>query len=711
MLPSRTILRVGLASVAALLIAAVPAAHAASHEGAEAAEGMTLERLFGLRWVSDVAISPDGSLAAYTLRVPRDLERQEDGPAWSELWIVPTAGGEPVSYVRGEVNVKAPAFTPDGKHVTYLAKRDGDENQSLWALPVAGGESRRVLAYDTSVASYDVSPDGQRVAFVATAPLPEERKQAEEEGFDQVVFEEDWMPRQALIAELPLGDRSPADPAAAHEEEREPRVLETPGSAFAASWSQDGRRLVLKVAPRPLIDDRYMNQRVVVFDLQSDEVVAEFPNIGKLGPVRMSPDGQRVAMLSAADRNDPSAGQLLVGPASGGERADMLPDLEGHVSAFGWRDAKTLVFLADVGVETRVGLIDVESREVTTLFDSAQRREQDAQAPVFTGMVVAADGNRAVLEGSTWRHPTEVYALPLSETEGAAADRLTRSNPWLSDVAMAPQEVVRYEARDGLEIEGLLIRPLATRHGDPPPLMLVVHGGPEAHYRNGWMSYYSRPGQVAAAQGYAVFYPNYRGSTGRGVRFSKMGQGDAAGAEFDDLIDGVDHLVEQEIADGERVGVTGGSYGGYATAWLSTRHTERFAAGVMFVGISNKMTKALTTEIPIEDWDVHTLYPPWTKFDSSLERSPISHVAQARTPLLIAGGTADSRVHPSQSLQFYRALELIDETPVRYVRYPGEGHGNRDMAARQDYARRLMRWMDHFVVGDAKTLPPWSLER
>jgi dipeptidyl aminopeptidase/acylaminoacyl peptidase len=292
-----------------------------------------------------------------------------------------------------------------------------------------------------------------------------------------------------------------------------------------------------------------------------------------------------------------------------------------------------------------------------------------------------------------------------------APQRVTDSNPWLAGVEMGRQEIVRYEARDGLEIEGVLIRPLAMHHGDPPPLMLVVHGGPEAHYRNGWMSYYSRPGQVAAARGYAVFYPNYRSSTGRGVEFSKMGQSDAAGPEFDDLVDGVEHLADEGIVDGDRVGVTGGSYGGYATAWLSTRYTDHFQAGVMFVGISNKMTKALTTEIPIEDRDVHTLTDPWKKFEFSLERSPISYVEQARTPLLISGGTADSRVHPSQSLQLYRALKLRDKSPVRYVRYPGEGHGNRDMAARQDYARRLMRWMDHFVVGDAKTLPPWSLER
>jgi dipeptidyl aminopeptidase/acylaminoacyl peptidase len=169
--------------------------------------------------------------------------------------------------------------------------------------------------------------------------------------------------------------------------------------------------------------------------------------------------------------------------------------------------------------------------------------------------------------------------------------------------------------------------------------------------------------------------------------------------------------VDRGLVDADRVGVTGGSYGGYATAWLATRHTEMFRAGVMFVGISNKVSKGLTTEIPLEDILVHTRFQPYENWQFSLERSPIFWVEKGRTPLLIAGGTADKRVHPSQSLQLYRALKLVGEVPVRYVRYPGEGHGNSRAASRDDYCRRLMRWMDHFVKEKQADLPPWELER
>jgi len=165
-------------------------------------------------------------------------------------------------------------------------------------------------------------------------------------------------------------------------------------------------------------------------------------------------------------------------------------------------------------------------------------------------------------------HPREIYVL---EAGSDTPRRLTDHNPWLSGELLAEQEVVTYTARDGQELQGLLIYPLNKEEGTRYPLITVVHGGPEAHYDDAWLTAYSMAGQMAAARGYAVFYPNYRGSTGRGVEFAMSSQGDLAGAEFDDIINGVDALIDRGRVDEDRVGVTGGSYGGYATAWMSTR--------------------------------------------------------------------------------------------------------------------------------------------
>jgi dipeptidyl aminopeptidase/acylaminoacyl peptidase len=653
--------------------------------------GLDFDQLASLRRVTNVRISPDGKLAAYTLEVPRNSD-QEDGGAWSELHLIPTVGGASRPYVHGEVSVSRIAFTPDGQSVTYLAKRRGDEHRALWAIAVGGGESRKLLSFETNIEKYAISPDGNSIAFLAKEPLSEEREEAKENGYSQEIFEEDWLPRKLWITPLCEKERG----------ESEPRAIEIEGSVFNLVWAPDGKRLALAVAPRPLVDDSYMFRRIRIYDVESGELLASIDNPGKLGRYSFSPDGTHLAMISAADPNDPAEGRLMIAPAAGGEIRDLMPKLEGHVSAFTWKGPETILAIADVGVETFLYEVGIKGGRKGILMDSGG----SIGNPVLLDLSVAPNGKGIVFEADSPSHWGEVYAF--SQNDGKLR-RLTDSNPWLAEVDLARQEVITWKAKDGMELQGILIHPLDDRLGDPPPLILIAHGGPEGHYRNGWMTSYSRPGQLVAGRGYAVFYVNYRGGTGRGVAHSKLGQGDAAGKEFDDLLDAVDHLVADGLADGERVGVTGGSYGGYATAWFATKHTGRFKAGVMFVGISNKLTKGFTTDVPHEDIMVHTRFDPWENWQFSLERSPLYYVEQARTPLLIAGGTSDSRVHPSQSLQLYRGLKLAGKAPVRYVRYPGEGHGNRRAAAKNDYTRRLIRWMDHFVVDGATELPPWDL--
>jgi dipeptidyl aminopeptidase/acylaminoacyl peptidase len=247
--------------------------------------------------------------------------------------------------------------------------------------------------------------------------------------------------------------------------------------------------------------------------------------------------------------------------------------------------------------------------------------------------------------------------------------------------------------------------------GDAPaggwPLIMAVHGGPEAHYSDGWLTGYSTAGQYAVADGYAVYYPNYRGSTGRGVAFAKEHQNDYAGAEFNDLVDGVDALAEAGVINRDRVGITGASYGGYASMWGATALSEHFAASVAFVGISNQVSKFGTSDIPNEMQLVHSLKWPWEdNWMNLLERSPVFHAGKAKTPILILHGEEDTRVHPGQSMELYRSIKVRTETPVRLVFYPGEGHGNRKAAAQYDYSLRLMRWMDTYLSEDATRTTP-----
>jgi dipeptidyl aminopeptidase/acylaminoacyl peptidase len=640
--------------------------------------------------VAQVRVSPDGSRVAYVLTVPRRPWADESGPAWRELHLVgPDGVARP--FVTGEVSVSEVAWTREGAAIAFLAERQGDEEKALYAIPVAGGEARRLASHPSGIEEYAFAPDGRHLAFVARREEAEEREKAEEKGFDAVVYEERLRPHELYLAAL--------DPAAGGVA-GEPRRVELAGSVSDLAWSPAGDRIALALAPSPLVDDSYMAQRVKVVEVASGRVVAVIDNPGKLGRVEWSGDGRHLALISGVDLNDPREGRLTVVPAAGGALRDVLPGLrdEGHVLDFAWRGADALVYLAARGVRTEVGRVALDGGAPTVLVPPGET--------IWNQLSVPREGAGFALVADAADHPGEVF---WSDGSGAPR-RLTDSNPWLAERRLAPQEVVSFAARDGLELEAVLIRPLDERRGERHPLILAVHGGPESHHTDGWLTSYSQPGQVAAARGFAVLYTNYRGSTGRGVEFSVLSQGDPAGREFDDLVDAVDHLVATGLADRARVGVTGGSYGGYATAWLATRHSERFAAAVMAVGLTNLTGKLGTSDIPRELYLVHTRHWPWEDYALMLERSPISYVEEARTPLLILHGEDDTRVHPSQSLQLYRYLEVLGKTSVRLVLYPGEGHGNRKSAGRLDFNLRMLRWFEHYLAGPGGEPPPPDLD-
>jgi dipeptidyl aminopeptidase/acylaminoacyl peptidase len=648
---------------------------------------LTPHRVAELRQVIAAAISPDGSRVAHTLSVPRQPNVDEDGEPWSELWVIGTRDGAARAFVTGKVNVSSVRWTPDGRQIAFLAKRGDDKFKALYLISADGGEARKAAELGSDIAAYSLAPDGRRVALIAGEPEPEAKKKLQDKGFKAEIYEEDWRP--AKIWPATLFEKAPAKP------------LAFDGHVYQVHWSPVEDRLLVTAAPTPSVDDSFLRQQVRVVDANTGQILARIDNPGKLGSVAWSPDGKRIGLIAAADVHDPDPGRLMVADAADGTRRELWPGLEGQISHFEWASNDTIGYVAALGVETAFAKIDI---------GSTARAPQPLFGPgglILAGLSLSGNGQHAAWLASSPVHPPELFTWSQGDT---APKRRTFSNPALEKMRLARQEVIRHKARDGLELEGVLIRPLDERPGTRYGLILAVHGGPEAHVSHGWITTYSLPGQVAAAQGIAVFYPNYRGSTGRGVAFSKMGQGDAAGKEFDDLIDAVDHLISIGLVDRAKVGVTGGSYGGYATAWCSTRYSERFAAGVMFVGISDKLSKVGTTDIPNEEYYVHSLKRPWEDWKFLLERSPIYHAAQARTPLLILHGKDDPRVNVGQSRELYRHLKLHNRAPVRLVLYPGEVHGNRKAAARLDYNLRLMQWMDHYLKGPGGAMPPTEID-
>ncbi len=649
---------------------------------------LTPAKVARLKTVTSVAISADGAHLAYTLSVPREPMVDDDGVPWTELHVIDNATNQDRTYVGGKSGVSQVKFSPDGSTLYFLDKRGDDKVTALYGIALDGGEARLALRMDTAVSAYSLSHDGKHAAVIATEAEPAAKKKAGDKGFKQEVYEEDFYVPRVFVIEL-FG------------ENKDPKALELPGSANQVVWSPVDGRLALALSPTPLVDDEMLNSRVHVADSASGKILARFENPGKLGQIAWSPDGQWIACVSAEDPNDTAAGRIFCAPSAGGPITDLRPKYLGHVERLAWLDAKRLAYVAAEGVWSYVGTVGAPKSGL----EPAQLLGPGGA--VMTDLVASGDGRQLALLGSTPSQPANAFSLSVGD---ASPQLRTRANPGLDAVRMALQEVVRFKARDGQELEGILIRPLDEKQGIRYPLILNVHGGPEACQSNGWLTGYSGPGQMAAARGMAVFHINYRGSTGRGVEFAKLSQGDPAGAEFNDLIDGVDYLVGTGLVDSARVGVTGGSYGGYATGWLCTAHSERFAAGVMFVGISDKVSKVGTTDIANEEFMVHSRKRPWDDWAMLLERSPITHAGKCKTPLLIMHGKDDPRVNVGQSRELFRHLKLRSQAPVRLVLYPGEGHGNRKAASRYDYNLRLLQWLEHYLVGPGGEMPPYEID-
>ena len=645
------------------------------------------EQLATLQQVSQAQVSPDGESIAFTRSVPRELYVEKDGLNWGELYLVDDEGVER-PYITGNVNVRHITWSTDGKTIYFLAKMGKDKFTSLYQIAKDGGQAQKVITLKgTSISDYSLSSDNKKIALIAKPAKDKSEKKLKELGFKAEVYEEDLTNNKLFVVDL-----------AASQEPITPQAWDLANYISDVHWSPTSTSLLVKTQPTALIDDKYMKSQWHIVDAQSQKITTSFSTEGKLGTAEYSHDGKYVALHGAEDKHDPATGRLFLADVNTGKVTDWLPNHQGHVADFEWaNDENTLFFISNVGTQSIVGKIKPGKTSYKKVVKGGKF--------IASNLSISDSDKTIILKGHTAKHPSEVFMLRGSKYK---ATRLTNSNEWLAEDKLAKQESITIKARDGVEIGGVLIYPADYKEGQRYPLIMLVHGGPESHEKDGWLTAYSKPGQLAAGQGYAVFYPNYRGSTGKGVEYSKLGQNDYAGKEFDDLIDLKNHLVDMGLVDEKKVGITGGSYGGYASAWGATKLTEHFAASVMFVGISNQLSKFGTTDISNEMNLVHARSYPWDKWQWYLERSPIYWAGQSKTPLLIMHGKSDPRVHPSQSMELYRYMKVQGKT-VRLVYYPGEGHGNRRIAAKYDYNLRLMRWMDHYLKNDGKEMPVHEL--
>jgi dipeptidyl aminopeptidase/acylaminoacyl peptidase len=628
---------------------------------------LTLEQLAGQRRPSDVRISPDGGWIVF---VVRPFAREGEHPV-SDLWTLPFSDGGLRRFTSGDWLDEAPRPSPDGLRLAFLSDRAERGKKSLYAVPIDGGEAFRVFDEQGDVSEPSWSPDGLSVAVLVKEPETQEEKKRKERRDDAKVWDADYRYQRLWVIDLESLEARPVSP--------EGRQV------WGYTWSPDGERLATNQSATPRMDDRFRETEVAVVSRKGGTCRTVFRTLGLAEDLIWSPDGAYLAYRSRA-------GRVLYGeyvyrrPLEGGEALCLTPDYEGTAEYLDSLAGGDLLLLAHEGVTSALYQLSWEGE---------RSRLSIGKAAGTLGYFVSASGygERLAMVWQDGTHAPEVYT---SEVNGAGQGlvRRTRFGSELEEAALGEVEVMRWESDPGVEVEGMLLKPHDYREGEWYPLIVQVHGGPTSLWADKFCASWRDWAQALAGRGYAVLLPNPRGSTGRGPAFSNAIFGDVGGGELRDVISGVDAVIERGVADPERLGIGGWSWGGYLTA-LAVTQTDRFKAAVMGMGVSNLISDNSSGDIPSANlsYFLHTLY---RDPDPYYQRSPIRHVRNVHTPMLILHGEEDKRVSVTQSIEMYIALRTLG-VDTQLVTYPREGHSIGERNHQIDAIRRVLGWFEEHL--------------
>lgn len=648
-----------------LAIAIVSAWFVADYARAQQPRPMTFDDVIAVKNVSDPQISTDGQWVVYVVTAVDMKENASN----SDLWLAATKGGAPIRLTTSKKSDNQPRWSPDGRKIAFISARE--EKPQIFLISPFGGEAEKLTDSKSGVQSFQWAPDGLRIAYTAQeGATPEDEKRLKDKDDARVVDKDFKFSRIWLIdldtrkaSELVKGDYHTTDP----------------------QWSPDGRAIAYTRLPTPKPDDGNMSD-VWIVDVASGDQHKLYENDGPDTAPRWSPDGRQIALLT----RDSAMGllgqlRLAVVPAVGGAPMFVAPTFEYQPGAPTWsQDGKTLYFNAT-------------TRTTSQLYSSPAGGGQVSRISRMSGVMSAVTFSRdrmvaAFTKGDT-QSPSDVYVAKLPGFEAA---RLTDHNPQVRDLALGKSEVIRWKSSDGLEIEGIVIYPIDYQPGKRYPLIAMIHGGPSGVWMQSFPSSWGNYGHVWAGRGWICFYPNVRGSSAYGEKFLLANVKDWGGGDYRDIQSGIDYLVAKGIADPEKLGQTGWSYGGYMTAWTLTQ-TNRFKAVMVGAGLTNMFSMYSTNDLQ-RVLEGYFGAEPWDDLEGYWKKSAMAYIKQARTPTLILHGAEDKRVPVGQAQELYMGLRKND-VPVELVFYPREPHGLQEPRHQLDKMRREYAWFSKHVLG------------
>lgn len=634
---------------------------------AEQKRPMTFDDVLAIKNVSDAQMSPDGKYIAYVVSTADLKENTWD----ADVWLVSTGGSsDPIRITTSKKNDNQPRWSPDSKRIAFISARE--EKPQVFLISPFGGEAQKLTESKTGVQSFQWSPDGRRIAYVAQQePTPEEEKKQKEKDDAQVVDKNFKFTRLWVIDV---------------ESKKTTELVKADYVASEPQWSPDGRSVAYTTTPTPKADDGTLSD-IWVVDVESAKTRKLTDNDGPDNAPRWSPDGRWIAYLSR-DFKTGLLGQskLTVIPAVGGTARAVAPDLLYQPGPPTWSpDGKMLYFTAPVRTTNQLFAVSAEGGEAKQVSNVAGVMSQ----PSFS-----RDRWTIAFVKSDTQHPADVYVARSLSLNGPT--RLTDHNPQARELALGSSEVIRWKSKDGMEIEGIVVYPVGYQAGRRYPTVALIHGGPSGVWMESFPASWGNFGHVWAGKGWVVFYPNVRGSSAYGEKFLLANVRDWGGGDYQDIQTGIDHLIAKGVADPEKLGQSGWSYGGYMTAWTLTQ-TNRFKAVMVGAGLTNMYSMYSTNDLQ-RVLEGYFGGEPWNDLEGYWRRSAMAFIKQAKTPTLILHGAEDKRVPVGQAQELYMGLKK-NNVAVELVFFPREPHGLGEPRHQLDKMRREYAWFSKYVLG------------
>ena len=635
--------------------------------------GPSFEDVLGLNGLGGYDISPDGRSIAYELRSTNWDENRYDREIW--LW---REGREAIRLTRSPKGTsQSPAWSPGGEWIAFLSTRD--EKQQIHVIRADGGEAAALTDHEEGVNGFSWSPAGGRIAFTSSDPVDSLDKKRKE-AFGAFSVEDELAGRTHLWVADVVGDSA-----------AKPERL-TEGDGFTVTgfqWSGDGSRIAFSHKPDASINAR---SDISVLDVRTGGITPIVTGPGSEGGIEWSPDGEWILYSSSGPDTTSDYylnSRLWKVPSAGGEPVALAHDLPESVGSYRWTERGIFAAVWN-RTDRTVYRIDPSSGTFRE-FASTPRR--------VWGFDFSANGGTMALSAATDTSLTELYRTRVTEYDPV---RLTDFSSQLNGWKVGTSEVIRWNSRDGTEIEGVLHKPDGFDPASRYPLLVVIHGGPTGIDTPTPILGYVYPVTQWLAKGALVLRPNYRGSAGYGEQFRSLnvrnlGEGDAW-----DVLSGVEHLAAQGIVDTTRMGAMGWSQGGYISAFLTTT-TDRFRAISVGAGISDWMTYYVNTDIhPFTRQYLKAT--PWDDPEIYAKTSPMTYILDATTPTLIQHGENDRRVPIPNAYQLYQGLQDVG-VETRLIVYEDLGHGISRPKERLAAVWHNWQWFGEHLWGEDIEIP------